>query len=64
MYSCIYKRKYYKNIGKGSHTVTVLEKRSSPTTKRFKRSHTDNVLEMSSSEREKVQIMSCGILGL
>ena len=35
MYSCIYKRKYYpytlnkKNIGEGSHTVTVLEKRSS-----------------------------------
>ena len=33
-----------KNIGEGSHTVTVLEKRSSSYHKRFKGSHTDNVL--------------------
>ena len=69
MYSCIYKRKHYKkNIGEGSHTVTVLEKYLPPTTKRFKGSHTDNILEnvffrmRRGSNYELVVFLSCKLL--
>ena len=44
--------KILKNIGEGSHTVTVLEKRSSSHHKEIQR---DNALEF---ERKEVQIMS------